>query len=301
MTRTERREDEGYVPFRGHRTWYRRVTPEAPAHLPVILIHGGPGSASGALGALEVLADHGFPTVRYDQLGCGHSDRPDDPDLWWPETFYEELQVVQEHLGLDRVHLLGHSWGGMLSMVHAADHPDHVAGVILSSAPASVPRIARETREMVAQLPEEVQEAIERHEVAGTTDDPEYERSVHEFNRRHICRLDPYPAVLQDREAHGKQVYATICGPSEFTIIGRVKGWDFMPRLHEIRQPTLVTGGRYDEFTPGHAEEMVERLPNGRYVCFEDSAHYTFLEEPDRFIEVVVDFLTEVEEREPTR
>ena len=294
----QHRYQEGHVPFRGYRTWYRRVTPEGTDKLPVLLIHGGPGSSSGALGHLEDLADHGYPTVRYDQLGCGRSDRPDDPDLWYAETFYEELTTLREHLGLDRVHLLGHSWGGMLAMVHAAEHPDTVVGVVLSSAPASVPRISCETREMVAALPEPVRETIERHEAAGTTDDPQYEHAVHEFNRRHICRLDPYPDILDDKAAFGSQVYATMCGPSEFTIVGRLKDWDFTPRLHEIRQPTLVTGGRHDEFTPGHAEDMVERLPDGRYVQFQQSAHYTFLEEPDRFRAVVTGFLDEVEQRE---
>ena len=286
---------EGMVPFRGYRTWYRRLTPPEPHRLPVLLLHGGPGSASAMLGVLERLAFDGFPVVRYDQLGCGYSDRPDDTDLWVADTFVQEIEAVRSHLELDRVHLLGHSWGGMLAMEHAAAHPKDVAGVVLASAPASVPRIARETREMVALLPESTRATIAAHEEAGTTDHPEYEAAVREFDRRHICRLDPYPEVLDDRSLTGTEVYATMAGPSEFTLTGRLREWDFTDRLHEVRQPTLVTGGRYDEFTPGHAGAMLQRLPDARYVCFEDSAHCAHLEEPDEYRRTITRFLTEVE------
>ena len=287
--------EEGRVPFRGHHTWYRRLTPTDTDRLPVVVIHGGPGSASEYLAVLDRLVDHGYPVVRYDQLGCGRSERPDDPALWVADTFTAELDAVREHLGLEQVHLLGHSWGGMLAMEHAAAHPDTVAGVVLASAPASVPRISRETREMVALLPADTRAVIASHEAAGTTDDPAYESAVRTFDQRHICRLDPYPEVLSDRSLHGDQVYATMCGPSEFTIIGRLRTWDFTDRLGEVRQPTLVTGGRYDEFTPGHAGAMLQRLPDARYVCFEDSAHCAHLEEPIAFRTVVAGFLDEVE------
>ena len=286
---------EGTLPFRGHRTWYRRLTPPAAGRLPILLLHGGPGSASAGLAVLEHLAFEGFPVVRYDQLGCGRSDRPDDDALWVAETFTEEVDAVRSALALDQVHLLGHSWGGMLAMEHAAAHPADVAGVVLASAPASVPRISRETREMVALLPASIRATIERHEAAGTTDDPDYQSAVKAFDQRHICRLEPYPEVLEDRSMEGAQVYATMCGPSEFTIIGRLKDWDFTERLAEVRQPTLITGGRYDEFTPCHAGAMLQRLPDARYVCFEASAHCAHLEEPAVYRSTVSGFLSEVE------
>jgi len=285
---------EGFVSFKGHRTWWRRVDPPgSTSKLPILILHGGPGSASASLAVLEDLTRFGYPVVRYDQLGCGNSDRPDDPDLWEAETFYEEIVAVREQLGLGRIHLLGHSWGGMLAMVHAAGRSD-VAGVVLSSAPASVPRIARETREMVDRLPVEIRTVIDEHERHGTTESEEYEAAVHEFNRRHICRLDPYPEVLADRAAHGAQVYATMCGPSEFTIVGRLKDWDFMDRLHTVTQATLITGGRHDEFTPGHALEMLGHLSRGRYVCFGNSAHTPYLEETSAYLATVAGFLDEV-------
>lgn len=291
LTRTQ-----GMVDFRGHRTWWHRTDPVGTVQRdPLLLVHGGPGSSSEGLSVLDRLAEFGYPVIRYDQLGCGRSDRPDDDSLWHAETFVEEMEVLRDQLGLERIHILGHSWGGMLAMEHAAAHPDDVGGVVLSSAPASVPRIARETREMVAGMPEKIRSVIEHHEAAGTTDSEAYEAAVHEFNRRHICRLDPYPEVFLDATLRGSRVYAIMCGPSEFNIVGRLRDWDFMDRLHSIGQPTLVTGGLHDEFTPGHAVEMLQHLPNARYVCFGASAHCPYLEEHEAYVTTVVGFLDAVE------
>ena len=99
---------EGFVPFRGYRTWYRIIGERRPAPLPLLCLHGGPGSSSSYHSRLEALGD-GRQVVRYDQLGCGNSDRPDDDSLWTLELFVSEVQAVRDALGLDRVHVLGTS------------------------------------------------------------------------------------------------------------------------------------------------------------------------------------------------
>ena len=72
---------------------------------------------------LEELAEAGRRVVVYDQLGCGSSDRPDDPDLWTVELFVDEVRTVREALDLDRIHLLGTSWGSMLAIEYVLTHP----------------------------------------------------------------------------------------------------------------------------------------------------------------------------------
>ena len=65
--------------------------------------------------------------------GGGNSDQPNDPSLWRVELFLEELATVRQELGLDHIHLLGHSWGGMLAMEYALTQPTGLASLILSS------------------------------------------------------------------------------------------------------------------------------------------------------------------------
>ncbi|WP_183095709.1 alpha/beta fold hydrolase, partial [Nocardioides stalactiti] len=143
---------EGHITFRDHRVWYR-VVGEDRGKPPLLLIHGGPGSTSHLLTPLAALADTGRQVVFYDQLGAGRSDRTHDPALWTLETFVDEVQAVRDHLGLDDVHVLGHSWGGMLALEHALRQPAGLRSLVLVSALVSAPLFATESARLVAQLP----------------------------------------------------------------------------------------------------------------------------------------------------
>ena len=120
------KQDEGYINVPGGRVWYRSVGPDSGSEgrTPLLCLHGGPGFTHNYLEPLEALADQ-RRVVFYDQLGCGRSDRPDDETLWTVERFVEELVQVRAALGLDRLHLFGSSWGGMLAMQYVLDRqPD---------------------------------------------------------------------------------------------------------------------------------------------------------------------------------
>ena len=91
---------EGRLAFREFETWYRVVGEvEAPGRLPLLVLHGGPGSSHDPLEGLGALAEQGRRVVFYDQLGGGDSDKPDDPALWTVDTFLEQLCSVREALG----------------------------------------------------------------------------------------------------------------------------------------------------------------------------------------------------------
>jgi proline-specific peptidase len=121
--------------------------------------------------------------------------------------------------------------------------------------------------------------------------------AVDAFYTRHLCRLDEWPdPLLRTGEIlNGNQVYATMNGPNEFHVIGNLREWDRLDRLAEIKQPTLITVGRFDEITPACAETLREGIPNSRMVIFENSAHLAHLEEKEVYLETVSDFLEEVE------
>jgi proline-specific peptidase len=292
---------EGFVPFRGFRTWYRVVgdldQPE-PAKFPLLVLHGGPGGPSDYLEPLEELADAGRPIVFYDQLGCGNSDQPNDPSMWRVELFEEELATMRQELGLGHIHLLGHSWGGMLAMEYALTQPVGLVSLILASSPASIPQWIAEANRLRKELPQEVEQTLRCHEEAGTTDEPAYEEAMMVFYRRHVCRLDPWPEpwmrALAKLEAN-PEVYNTMFGPSEFHATGTLKEWDIRDRLGEIRLPTLVTSGRYDEATPAIAETVHRGIAGSEWVIFEQSAHMAHLEEEDEYRRVVNDFMRRVE------
>lgn len=298
---TARPVQEGYVPFRGHRVWYRTVGQrEAPGKLPVLCLHGGPGATHDYLEPLEALADTGRRLIFYDQLGCGNSDQPDDPSLWTIPLYIEEVAVVRKALGLDRIHLYGQSWGGMLAMEHVLTRPSGLASLTVASSPGSMQQWVREANRLRDELPPEVQQVLLKHEEAGTTDDQAYQDAMMVFYRRHLCRMDPWPECLKTSFAkvmRNPQVYYTMNGPSEFYVVGRIRDWDIVNRLGEIRLPTLITSGRYDESTPALTEVLHKGIAGSEWVLFEESSHSAHLEETERYLKVLSGFWERVERK----
>ena len=290
---------EGFVSFRGYNVWYRIVGDrDMPGKLPLLCLHGGPGATHDYLEPLGAIAATGRRVVFYDQLGSGNSDHPHDPSLWTVPLFVEELGVVRQALGLERVHILGQSWGGMLGMEYALTQPSGLASLIVADSPASVPQWVAEANRLRAELPSDIQETLLKHEAAGTTDDPAYQEAMLVFYRRHVCRLDPWPDSLNrtfEKVSKDSEVYNTMNGPSEFHVIGVIKDWDIVDRLCEIHVPTLVISGRYDEATPAIAETVHRGIPGSEWVLFENSAHMPHLEETDRYLEVLTNFLIRIE------
>jgi proline-specific peptidase len=281
--------EEGYLEVPGGRVWYRSLDPGSN-ETPLLCLHGGPGFTHNYLEPLEALADR-RQVVFYDQLGCGRSDRPDDETLWTVERFVEELVQVREALGLDRLHLFGSSWGGMLAMQYVLDRRPDLVSLTLCGSPASMIRWVSDCEELLKEEPAETLRTIREHEAAGFTACPEYQSAILGFYRKHVCRLDPWPAGFERSFAEaGYAVYNTMNGPSEFTVTGTLKTWDIMHRLGEISVPTLVVGGRYDECTPGHLEEIHRRIAGSQLETIEDASHLCFAEQPARFNEIINTF-----------
>ena len=123
--------DEGRLQWRGHETWYRVVGDLGSSELtPVVICHGGPGAAHDYTEPIADLSRSGRACVLYDQLGCGRSELlPDAPsEFWTPQLFKDELVELTRHLGIaERYAVIGQSWGGMLAMDHALEHPPDCA------------------------------------------------------------------------------------------------------------------------------------------------------------------------------
>lgn len=293
---------EGWVDVGGQRTWYAVVGDEASERAagkaPLLLLHGGPGAAHDYLESMAALAATGRRVIFYDQQGCGNSDQPDDPGRWTVDFYVRELATVRRALGLERCHIMGQSWGGMLLMEYLVTRPAGVVSAVIASSPASMPMWIEGTARQRAALPADVIDTLTRHEDAGTWDDPEYEAAVTVFYDRHLCRVVPNPEFVARSFAklnRNPQVYRTMNGPTEFHVVGTLKDWEILSRLDLVDEPILLTSGRHDEATPDQVARIVERLPQAEWVLFEESGHLSHAEEPDRYMAAVSDFMARAE------
>jgi L-proline amide hydrolase len=290
---------EGTIPFKGYKTWYRIVGEgEEPGKLPLLALHGGPGACHDYLESLDAIAETGRRVIYYDQLGCGNSGLPEPhPEMWTVALYVEEVDAVRQALGLDRIHLLGQSWGGMLAMEYMLTQPKGVASVTIASSPASMTQWVSEANRLRRALPADVQATLEKHEAANTTSDPEYLAAQQVFYDRHVCRVPPPPYVTKtfDKLAANPEVYNTMNGPNEFFVVGTLKNWDIIDRLPEINAPTLVTSGKYDEATPTIAGTVYHGIPGARWVPFDNSSHMAHVEEAERYMQVLDAWLAENE------
>ncbi|MDD4485055.1 MAG: proline iminopeptidase-family hydrolase [Methanoregula sp.] len=207
-------EKTGTIPVSGGNVWYRICGADRPG-TPLLVLHGGPGAPHDYLTPLAALADT-RPVVFYDQLGCGNSDKVSGTSLLTVERFAEEVGEVRASLGLEKVFLLGQSWGCMLAVDYLlTQKPTGVQGQVLSGPCLSASRWGADQRAHVDQLPETSRRAILDNEAARTYDAPEYQDALMEYYRPHVCRLDPWPDVLLrtcDRLA--ADVYRYMWGPS---------------------------------------------------------------------------------------
>ncbi|RLL43675.1 alpha/beta fold hydrolase [Oceanobacillus piezotolerans] len=285
--------EEGFLEVTGGKVWYQKHE-GIHNNIPVIILHGGPGSSHYSLQGLKELAVD-RPVIFYDQLGCGKSERPADRKLWKIDRFVEELNQIVKGLELEEFHLLGHSWGTTLAAAYALKHPLGIKSIIFSSPCLSAPLWAKDQMKNREQLPIDVQIALKTGERFGTTETDEYKKATEVFNKHFVCRLDKLPAFLKDGAKYkNREIYNLMWGPSEFYVTGNLKDYDCTGELKNITVPTLFTCGRYDEATPESTEYYSTLTTNSKFHVFENSAHMPYIEEADAYMNVMKDFLSTI-------
>lgn len=288
---------QGFIPVPGGPVWYE-VSGNGHG-LPLLVLHGGPGSTSCGFSRLEPLGEE-RPIIRYDQLGSGRSGRPDDPSLWRVDRFVEELHVIRQELGLQRMHLLGHSWGGALAAAYVLEKgTEGIASVILSSPLLSTSRWIEDARLLRSELPVDVQKTLTEHEKAGTTDSAEYREATEVFYERHVYggkRIDPPAACVG--APWNQFIYEYMWGPTEFRSTGTLADFDLTDRLHEIDVPVLFIAGQFDEARPETLAEFQKLVPNSKLTVIIGAAHGTLSRKPEEYRTIVETFLESVEARE---
>jgi proline-specific peptidase len=230
----------------------------------------------------------------YDQLGCGNSYLDGHPELWTKETWLNELIALRKHLGLDEVHILGQSWGGMLAIIYECDcKPEGVASYILSSTLPYNAIWESEQKRRVGYLPKEMQDAIAKAEKSGNYDDPDYDVAITEFMRRHCTGpFGPDAAeCLTRKKKSGTEAYVAGWGPNEFTPTGSLRDYNYLKQLESFSKPALICSGGEDLCSPYIAKLMYDAIPDAEWELFRYSRHMCFVDEEELYKKVLMQWL----------
>ena len=276
-----------------YKVWTKKL---GSGSLKVLLLHGGPGFNHDYFECFEsFLPEAGIEMYYYDQLGCANSDQPDDTSLWNLERYLEEVEEVRQGLGLTDFVLLGHSWGGMLTIEYALkhQHDGHLKGIVISNMVASIESFLACAAKWKATLPANLLKEVEKIESEGDWKNPEYERIMMEvLYPKMLCRIQPWPEPLtRSFRLSNQKIYIQMQGHSEFVVTGNMKGWDSWDRLHKIEVKALVLGAQNDEMAPEDCKKMADLMPKGEVAICPEGSHMACWDDQEKYFGYLLKFL----------
>ncbi|KAI0749647.1 proline-specific peptidase [Daedaleopsis nitida] len=287
---------DGLIPFtyqgETFQTYYKVYGDvEDRARIPIVVLHGGPGFIHDYTLPHADLSDHAHGShavIFYDQIGNGRSTHlpHKPPSFWTVDLFLDELVSLLEHFGnQDAFHLVGHSWGGMMGAEFVLRrHPPGLRRLVIANSPASIALWRQSFAELLQAFPQDVKDAMER----GPDGDREgHYNAILKVYAVHGCRVQPFPEELV-------KTVASTYGVEADRTVGRARvleGWTIIDRLHLVNVPTLVINGRYDIAQDYVTAPYSEKIPNSRWVKFEESSHTPCWEEREKYINSVASFL----------
>jgi proline iminopeptidase len=261
------------------------------AGAPLVVVNGGPGfdhtyehaAVPGTTSAWETLS-RTRRVVFYDQRGNGRSGALKPGQSCTLADQIADLDAVRAHLGVDKIDLLGHSWGGYLVMAYAARHPEHVRHLV--TVDSAAPKWS-DTVFLFKDIFPEGQERADSFTFADALGDAAAsEAGIREYF--HWLFYSP-----EKRDAFIAQIGGGVYNkPVNESIDHDVQRFDLNPELRKYKFPTLVITGRYDiNVAPSVAYKMHKAIPGSKFVVFEKSGHLPFFEEPEPFVRALESFL----------
>ena len=293
-------QSEGYVDSGGVLIYFKVMGQGEP----LMVVHGGPGASH------DYLLPYLLPLMRHNRLvfiderGSGRSEKLEDPKGYTLDAMVGDVEAVRQALGLEKMALLGHSFGGVLAQAYALKHQDRLTRLVLCSTFHSTAKLNAVFRQIKADMAPELRARIDRMEAEGLFGHgrdfeknrytPEYMAAA--WGEGYFPYLyQNHPDANYDVAANGVMswdLYREMWGShGEFLVDGNLASVDFTGALATLRIPTLITVGDHDESAPSLAREMHERIPGSRLVILPKSGHMTFVDQPRQWLAAVEEFL----------
>ncbi|HKA35499.1 MAG TPA: proline iminopeptidase-family hydrolase [Thermoanaerobaculia bacterium] len=293
---------EGFVDANGVLIYYKSLGSGSP----LLVVHGGPGASHDYFLPYLLPLARTHRVVFIDERGSGRSQKLEDAKLYTVENMADDVEAVRRALGLGKVALLGHSYGGVLAQAYAFKYPEGLSKLLLCSTFSSTKEMNKVFDRMKEKMPKELRDRIDRAEKEGLFGHGrDYEKNKYTSDYAIAAWGEGYFPYLYQRRpdpnfdpiAAGNipwDLYREMWGShGEYVIDGNLVSAEYTDRLSSIRVPTLIAVGDHDECDPSLSRVMHDRIAGSKLVVFPQSGHMTFVDQPNMFVKAVDDFLAE--------
>ncbi|HKQ98255.1 MAG TPA: proline iminopeptidase-family hydrolase, partial [Candidatus Polarisedimenticolia bacterium] len=292
--------DEGFVDAHGVLIYYKTVGRGSP----LLIVHGGPGASHDYFLPYLMPLARTHRLIFIDERGSGRSEKLEDPAGYTVEAMVEDVEAVRQALGLGKVALLGHSYGGVLAQAYAFKYQANLTHLLLCSTFHSTKALNEVFRRMKEAMSPDLRGRIDAMEKAGLFGQgKEYEKNryTEEYMKAawgegyfpYLYRRRPDPNYSPSDSGNASwDLYRAMWGShGEFVVDGNLVSVEYADRLPSIKVPTLITAGDHDECDPDLSRAMQALVPGAKLVIYPESGHMTFVDQPGMFIRSVNDFL----------
>ena len=291
---------EGFVDSHGALIYYQVMGHGAP----LVIVHGGPGASHDYFLPYLLPLMRSNKLVFIDERGSGKSSKLEDPTQYTVANMVEDVETVRQALGLGKISILGHSFGGVLVQAYAFKYQKNLSHLILGSTFSSTKQLNEALAKMKAEMNPTDRDRVNAIEAAGLFGKGEvweHGRYSEEYAKLawgkgyfpyvYYTHPDPnYDPVSGNNTAW--DVYREMWGSDgEFVVDGNLKEVEYVDRLSEIKVPTLIIVGEHDESDPKMSREMHEKIAGSKLVILPKSGHMTFVDQPEMFLKAVTDFV----------
>ena len=259
---------------------------------PIVIVHGGPGlDHTYLLPQMAALAKT-HRLIFYDQRASGRSASAADTNLMTVDNFVEDLEGIRKTFNIQRMDLLGHSWGGLVSLFYAIKHPEHLHTLVLVNSTPASSAMRDASFGMMAQRTSR-NDSIAQSELVRTEG----------FKNRNPGTMAKFFRLLFRASFHDSRFgdsltltfdtsYATKSRTIQYLNRDPILAtYDLFPRLNVIHCPTMIVTGDYDMVSPEANVRLHQSIPGSTFIVLHNCGHFPFIEAPAEFFPLVEAFL----------
>ncbi|MEO5650803.1 MAG: alpha/beta fold hydrolase [Ginsengibacter sp.] len=267
---------------------------------PLIIIPGGPGGAHPGYRAFDSLAKDN-QIIYFDAFGRGKSDTAKEVKEYSLERDIEDIEGLRTALHLDKLNVLGHSYGGLVAQGYALKYPSRVSHLILANTFHSFIMWQKNddnsNHEIQTNYPEVWDSLMIIREQGAVSSDAKHQELYAKVPYGFLYAYNPTNFLSRGQKPYpnsfnSKLYYQMVGKDGDFIVGSDIGNFDFRKELKTLKMPVLIYGGRYDRVAvPAMMVKYKEYCPQAKFVMFEKSGHNPQVEEPQKLFPLIEHFL----------